>query len=214
MGRAMVRVPMTRVPEGSRLTRVPEMVMPGPPAERVVPAIEMADGLTVKVWSPIVKIELELGTFVIPNPPTTIAPRPRLVYVAAAVVLASVSAGDAATSVEVAPLITINREDIPSEIVDAGMVMPGIGFPEIVVAGIVVPDTVIASPPGVRVWPAITNSEYAFADMVEEPIVRTVGEDGEPRTDVMPFITIADPCGAREKVVPDITTGVPAGARV
>lgn len=40
-------VPMTSLPEGPKLTNVPEIVTPGPPAERVVPATENADGFGV-----------------------------------------------------------------------------------------------------------------------------------------------------------------------
>ena len=53
-GRDIVLVPMTR-PEGPSKTGVPEMVMPGPPFTIVVPAMEMAVGLAVKVWPPTVK---------------------------------------------------------------------------------------------------------------------------------------------------------------
>lgn len=49
MGRVMVRVPMMRVPEGLRLTMVPEMVMSGPPAERVVWSMEKEEGEGVNV---------------------------------------------------------------------------------------------------------------------------------------------------------------------
>ena len=51
LGRIVVLVPMTRLPEGPKLTDVPNVVTPGPPAERVVPAIENAIGCGVKTWS-------------------------------------------------------------------------------------------------------------------------------------------------------------------
>ena len=54
LGRIVVLVPMTRLPEGLKLTDVPNIVAPGPPAERVVPAIENAIRCGVKIWSPAV----------------------------------------------------------------------------------------------------------------------------------------------------------------
>ena len=54
LGRILVLVPMTRLPEGPKLTKVPNVVTPVPPAERVVPAIENAIGCGVKTWSPTV----------------------------------------------------------------------------------------------------------------------------------------------------------------
>ncbi len=45
----VVLVPMTKLPEGPKLTSVPESVAPGPPADIVVPAIEKAVGFGVKV---------------------------------------------------------------------------------------------------------------------------------------------------------------------
>lgn len=43
-------VPTTRVPEGWRLMMVPARVIAAPPAEMVVPSMEKAEGLGVKVW--------------------------------------------------------------------------------------------------------------------------------------------------------------------
>ena len=37
-------VPITRLPEGAKLTGVPEMVASAPPGVRTVPAIETAEG--------------------------------------------------------------------------------------------------------------------------------------------------------------------------
>jgi len=45
---------MTR-PELKREMDVPDIVTAGPPAARVVPAMEIPVGLTVKVWPPSVK---------------------------------------------------------------------------------------------------------------------------------------------------------------
>ena len=54
LGRIVVLVPMTRLPEGPKLTDVPDIVTPGPSADRVVPAIENAIGCGVKTRSPAV----------------------------------------------------------------------------------------------------------------------------------------------------------------
>ena len=47
--KGMVLVPMTKDPDGPSETGVPDIVTPGPPAERVVPATTKAVGLAVKV---------------------------------------------------------------------------------------------------------------------------------------------------------------------
>ena len=47
-------LPISRIPEVSRLTQVPPMLTPGPPAEMVVPSIENAVGLGVNNWPPTV----------------------------------------------------------------------------------------------------------------------------------------------------------------
>ncbi len=50
VGNASVLLPITSpAPEGCKLTNVPATVTPGPPAEMVVPAIENAEGLGVKI---------------------------------------------------------------------------------------------------------------------------------------------------------------------
>ena len=56
LGRTMVLVPMIKCPEGPRLTGVPEIVSSGPPAERMVEAMENAEGLAVMVSPAMVKI--------------------------------------------------------------------------------------------------------------------------------------------------------------
>lgn len=48
--------PMTNTPDGPRLIGVPEIVTPFPPGNIVVPAIEKAVGLAVKVWPPTAKM--------------------------------------------------------------------------------------------------------------------------------------------------------------
>ena len=52
--RMMVLLPILKRPEGPKLTIVPSIVAPGPPAEIVVPSIENTVGLGVKTWAPIV----------------------------------------------------------------------------------------------------------------------------------------------------------------
>lgn len=51
----MVLSAICNKPEVPKLMGVLEMVMPGPPAVRVVPAIEKAVGLGVKIWLAIVR---------------------------------------------------------------------------------------------------------------------------------------------------------------
>lgn len=46
----VVLEPMTRLPDGPRLTIVPSMVAAGPSAEIVVPAMENAEGFGVNIW--------------------------------------------------------------------------------------------------------------------------------------------------------------------
>lgn len=50
----MVLEPRSSVPDGWRVMIVPSSVTAGPPAERVVPAMENAEGLGVNVWSAMV----------------------------------------------------------------------------------------------------------------------------------------------------------------
>lgn len=54
--REMLDVPMTRS-EGERDTGVPEMVTPGPPGDRVVPAMAKPAGRAVNICPPTVKTE-------------------------------------------------------------------------------------------------------------------------------------------------------------
>lgn len=53
--RSIVLPPTFNNPPVPKLIGVPAMVMPGPPAVRVVPAIEKAVGLGVNVWLATVK---------------------------------------------------------------------------------------------------------------------------------------------------------------
>ena len=61
----VVLLPITRDPDGPKLTGVPEIVTPGPPADNVVPAIEKAVGFGVKTCPPAVSI---LGAAVVKTP--------------------------------------------------------------------------------------------------------------------------------------------------
>lgn len=58
---AIVLDPTIKMPEGLRLVLVPATVMAGPPAQIVVPAMENAVGLGVKVWPATVSGELVGG---------------------------------------------------------------------------------------------------------------------------------------------------------
>ena len=49
-------MPMTNIPPGSKLTGVPDIVTPGPPADIVVPSMENALGLAVKTCPSTVSI--------------------------------------------------------------------------------------------------------------------------------------------------------------
>ena len=53
-GTTILLLPMSRIPELSKLTRVPSMLTPKPPAEMMVPSIEKAVGLGVKISPPTV----------------------------------------------------------------------------------------------------------------------------------------------------------------
>ena len=52
----MLLVPITNTPPDSKLTGVPEIVTPGPPADIVVLSIENAVGFAVKTWPSTVRI--------------------------------------------------------------------------------------------------------------------------------------------------------------
>ena len=52
--REILLLPISKKPEGPKLTTVPSTVAPGPPAEIVVPKMENAVGLGVKTWAPMV----------------------------------------------------------------------------------------------------------------------------------------------------------------
>ena len=56
VGKSMLLVPMTNIPPGSKLTGVPEIVTPGPPADIVVPSMENAVGFAVKTCPSTVSI--------------------------------------------------------------------------------------------------------------------------------------------------------------
>lgn len=135
---ASVLLPTTNpAPEGCRLTNVPATETPGPPAEMVVPAIANAEGLGVKIWSPIVMgVGDSSGGAEAPNtnalPPTTnLAPDGCKLITVPAIVIAGPPAdkGDASIAI-------------------AGRFVEGIWL-----AGRLIgtPDTVIAAPPGMRV---------------------------------------------------------------
>ena len=49
-------MPMTNIPPGSKLTGVPEIVTPGPPADIVVPSMENAVGFAVKTCPSTVRM--------------------------------------------------------------------------------------------------------------------------------------------------------------
>ena len=71
--------PISNNPEVPKLIGVPEMVMPGPPAVRVVPATEKAVGLGVKVWPATVRAVGD--RFIVLLPISSIPEAPRLMGV-------------------------------------------------------------------------------------------------------------------------------------
>ena len=80
----MVLSPMSNDPEVPKLMRVLEMVMPGPPAVRVVLAIEKAVGLGVKVWPATARAVGDRFTVLLPM--SSIPEAPRLMRVPAMVI--------------------------------------------------------------------------------------------------------------------------------
>ena len=75
----MVLSPISNNPPVPKLMRVPAMVTPGPPAVRVVPAIEKAVGLGVNVWLAIVRAVGD--RFIVPLSMVRIPEVPRLMSV-------------------------------------------------------------------------------------------------------------------------------------
>ena len=73
--------PISSNSEVPKLIRVPEMVIPGPPAVRVVPAIEKAVGSGVKVWPATVRAVGDRCTVLLPM--SSIPEAPRLMRVPA-----------------------------------------------------------------------------------------------------------------------------------
>ena len=53
-GSKILLLPISKIPEVSKLTRVPSMLTPDPPAEMMVPSIENAVGLGVKILPPTI----------------------------------------------------------------------------------------------------------------------------------------------------------------
>ena len=77
-----------------------------------------------------------------------------------------------------------------------------------------VPETVIAGPPGVRVWPAMVYFELLSAVYVWEPKVNGGGVVAGDRSLVLlPMITCVA-AGARLMGVPDTVIAGPPGTRV
>lgn len=79
----VILVPITKLPDFSKLTGVPEIVTPGPPAEIFVPATKKAVGLAVKVWPPTVKTdgEASLDSILVLVPMTKFPEGPKLTNV-------------------------------------------------------------------------------------------------------------------------------------
>ena len=80
----MVLPPISNNPEVPKLMRVPEMVMPGPPAVRVVAAIEKAVGSGIKVWPATVRAVGDRFTVLLPM--SSIPEAPKLMRVPAMVI--------------------------------------------------------------------------------------------------------------------------------
>ena len=162
-GSVMLLLPMSKIPLVSSRTGVPEIVTPGPPAERVVPSIENAVGLAVKTWPPTVN---------------TAAPGPRVGVAEGSVMLRLPMSKTASAS----SLTGVPDNVIPGP--PAEMVVPSIenavGFavktcpPTVKIAASAVegdgnpamsrdPGTMTPDPPGVIVCPPITYAPASLA---------------------------------------------------
>jgi hypothetical protein len=80
----------------------------------------------------------------------------------------------------------------------------------------VVPETVIAGPPGARVWPPITKVGAIDTSVGLKTLSPTkmVGVAGFTMLEVAPFTTTSEAEGASDNVVPDTVIAGPPGASV
>lgn len=227
-GRGMVLLPMMR-PEEPKLMAVPEIVMGGPPAWRVVPAMATPVGLAVKVWPLRVKVvegpNVGSGTVELP---TTSPAEPRLIPVPEMVIRAPPACKivpATATPVGLAVKVWPPTTKVAEGAFALGIVaveLPTMMFegpteiivPEIVIAGpptgTVLPDMI--TPPGtaVKVWPATVKAEELGVSVgmaiVDVPTMRPE----LPSTKGVPDMVIAGPPG--DRVLPAMTT--PPGTAV
>ena len=174
-------MPISSTPFGSRLIGVPDIVTPGPPAVIVVPSMTNAVGLAVNTCPSIVKISA--GVIVAERIisvllPTTTNP---LAAPAGASEIGVPETVITPPGVSVCPLIMKSDEASavyvwPSNVITGASVVMAdaeprdwVLLPMTANAGAVpaasemgVSEMVMA-PPGVSVWPAMTNWEAAFA---------------------------------------------------
>lgn len=229
-GRGMVLLPMMR-PEEPKLMAVPEIVMGGPPAWRVVPAMATPVGLAVKVWPLRVKVvegpNVGSGTVELP---TTSPAEPRLIPVPEMVIRAPPACKivpATATPVGLAVKVWPPTTKVAEGAFALGIVaveLPTMMFegpteiivPEIVIAGpptgTVLPDMI--TPPGtaVKVWPATVKAEELGVSVgmaiVDVPTTRPE----LPNTTGVPVMVKAGPPG--ESVLPEMTTPLGTAVKV
>lgn len=231
-------MPISKTPFDSKLTGVPLIVTPGPPAVIVVPSIEKAVGFAVKTCPSTVKISagvIAAEPIISVLLPTTTKPLaapagasemgvPETVMIPPGVrVWPSMIKSEEASAVYVWPSKVITgasvmiAEALPRDWVLLPMTAKAGAVPAASEIG--VPDTVI-EPPGVSVCPPMMNWAAAFAVYVEPSNVRTAGAlailGAEPRDCVLPPTTayaLEAPAGASEIGVPD-TVICPPGVSV
>ena len=178
-------LPISRVPEDPKLTIVPSMVTPGPPAEMVVPSIEKAVGLGVKTWFPMVytvgvgeaasrpREMVLLPIFRRPEGPkltvvpSTITPGPP-----AEIVVPSM---ENAVGLGVKTWAPTVYEVGETSLTDSDIVLPPISKMPEGPKLIGVPSTVIPGPPAEMVVPSIENA-VGLGVKTSPPTVSAVGE--------------------------------------
>ena len=232
-GSTILLLPMSRIPERSKLIRVPSMLTPEPPAEMMVPSIENAVGLGVKILPPTVYAGLGASEIVplqllrIPeDPKLTIVPSMVTPGPPAEIVMPStgkavglglktwfptvyaVGVGKAASRPrEMVLLPILKRPEGPKLTIVPSTVAPG---PP---ADIVVPSMENAVGLGVKTWApmvyAVGETSLTGRDIVLPPISK-MPEDpnliGDPSTVI--------PGPPAEMVVPSIEKAVGLGVKI
>lgn len=226
VGRGMVLLPMMR-PEVPRRMGVPEIVIGGPPAWRVVPAMATPVGLAVKVWPPTVKaveaaialgiVAVELPTMIFEVPTETHVPEMVAAGPPAERVLPDMITPPG-TAVRVWPA-TVKAEElgvgVGRAIVDVPTTRPElpntIGVPDMVIAGppgeSVLPENTTPLGTAVKVCPAIVRAEELPASVGRATIDVPTTRPESPSETVAPGMVTA---GAPDWTVCPATSTAPA----